>query len=808
MRGGGSLVVKDPGNGSHGYLPKYKDLIDWPDNHDSLLDPSDPDEPCCRDGYVMNTANAPISSHVFKAHKYLAWMSNALGRPAAEGASYEATAALLRRGILSLARPAEQCDPPVGPCFADGANVSHTSVQSTMYVLGSGVLTPAEAVPYLPFLTAKSTPFPRCSAALSPFLFESLYTIAQAQPDSNEAADLAFDLMARDGHRSWREMIAQNATMTIEHWYGVIIKKHTWSHPWAAGPAAIIVKRLFGVRPLDIGYKTVAIHPQPPRELANANTAVPTARGLIGVVFQQSESDGLVLTNVTIPAGVKAEVCLPTALLPHGAASALVVNGAKVACTRPQPGQVCVAEKLGGGSYTVKAWTYMLQQELKTLDEEAAIQRGSVQASDDDALGVVVKFADLRTVGNSSSSSYWFPAPIMGIPGVEPSDDVVIQQVQRAGDGKQGCCHGKCCDPHNCCAATVSTGTLANSSWVTVASAGNFPALPGGTKMGWASDAANFSSLNGFACRNGTCTGQLVQWKMINDEASPIITPTLYQDLQVNRVPSVLMSASWSGAAPIMLTDGTLMLPLYGRASDAPNTCKQHDGENSPWCLTAFYFTASQDQPLVWTYRSRIDHINDMGPGLEGPSEQSICQLKDGRLLTVFRVDSFHDHWAAVSEDGGASWGASFSTGTWSVAPHVAVLESGAIVLTGGRPGIGLWVTVTSNLKKWKFFNMAAQHNALATGSTSRYPTVDTQVCNASSPDSSAGKDLNQASSTGYMGLLPIGNDVSDSVEDPNDVSDSVLLTYDFLASGWNPPPGKLGAADFVFSMRATVVLP
>ena len=58
-----------------------------------------------------------------------------------------------KQGIVGhLARPATACDPPVGPCFADGLNESHTSVQATMYVIGQGVLTPEEAQPYFAFL--------------------------------------------------------------------------------------------------------------------------------------------------------------------------------------------------------------------------------------------------------------------------------------------------------------------------------------------------------------------------------------------------------------------------------------------------------------------------------------------------------------------------------------------------------------------------------------------------------------------------------------------------------------------------------
>lgn len=83
-------------------------------------------------------------------------------------ARYAATAAELKRGILGhLARPATACDPPAGPCFADGMHAPHTSVQSTMYVLGQGVLTPAEAQPYFAF---RASPTATCAfSCLSPW---------------------------------------------------------------------------------------------------------------------------------------------------------------------------------------------------------------------------------------------------------------------------------------------------------------------------------------------------------------------------------------------------------------------------------------------------------------------------------------------------------------------------------------------------------------------------------------------------------------------------------------------------------------
>jgi alpha-L-rhamnosidase len=309
----------------------------------------------------MNAANAPINAHTWAAHRKLAWLAAAIGRPAAEAQQYTATAAALKKGVVEhLARPAAACDPPVGPCFADGMNESHTSVQATMYIIGHGLLTPEEAQPYLPFLIAKSQPFPRCSAALSHFLLEALYVIAEGQgpPAAGGngagvagAADLAFELMARDGHRSWREMLAQNATMTIEHWFGVNLLKHTWSHPWSAAPATMIVRRLFGVRPLEPGYTRVAIHPQPPRNLTHGATTVPTLRGTIEVSFAQPTAHAAFEMNVTVP-DTAAHICVPATRLRQDAV--LLLDGTPAASTRPHRGQLCLAQLLVSGSYKVQ----------------------------------------------------------------------------------------------------------------------------------------------------------------------------------------------------------------------------------------------------------------------------------------------------------------------------------------------------------------------------------------------------------------------------------------------------------------------
>ena len=91
----------------------------------------------------------------------------------------------------------------------------------------------------------------------------------------------------------------------------------------------------------------------------------------------------------------------------------------------------------------------------------------------------------------------------------------------------------------------------------------------------------------------------------------------------------------------------------------------------------------------------------------------------DDRLLSVFRIQSYTGHWAALSETSGRSWGTPFPTGTWAVSPNLLALNNGAVVLTSGRPGIGLWLASFAGhhgvghdgLPSWVFHNVIAEHN-------------------------------------------------------------------------------------------------
>lgn len=366
------LVVKAPKEGLPPGLPSqaadsgeyyfdvYQDLIDYPDSADIFNDDAAFPEGarCCKDGYVMTNVSTVINAHVAHAHRRLAAMARWVGRPADEAAHYDRLADGIVAGLLSRLL-VSSCQPTSPACFADGlmqssgVPVNHTSVQATLFVVGCGLMPPRQALSMLPFLRAKTAVMPLFSAMASNFMLEGLYRMAAADT-TGDAANFAFDLLTRKGHRSWLEMLAANATMTIEHWYGTFTDAagaHTWSHPWSAAPARIIPQWLLGIRPLEPAWRRIAVHPQPGSTLTSANMSVPTHRGAVRISYERGA--GLAL-NITVPGNTKANVCLPLALVRPG--STLTVDGQPAASHVPEccPGQLCLVADLDGGDYSIE----------------------------------------------------------------------------------------------------------------------------------------------------------------------------------------------------------------------------------------------------------------------------------------------------------------------------------------------------------------------------------------------------------------------------------------------------------------------
>jgi alpha-L-rhamnosidase len=81
------------------------------------------------------------------------------------------------------------------------------------------------------------------------------------------------------------------------------------AHGWASGPTSALSKYVLGVRPIQPGYKTWLIEPQP-GDLSWAEGRVPTPYGPIAVRWQKTPR-GLRL-EINVPNGTSGSVGLPT----------------------------------------------------------------------------------------------------------------------------------------------------------------------------------------------------------------------------------------------------------------------------------------------------------------------------------------------------------------------------------------------------------------------------------------------------------------------------------------------------------------
>ena len=74
-------------------------------------------------------------------------------------------------------------------------------------------------------------------------------------------------------------MLKQGATCTMETWPAGLAPGSggtggTWSHPWCAGPNSVIVRRLLGMKPIELGWSRFEFAPQP-STLGAINATVP-----------------------------------------------------------------------------------------------------------------------------------------------------------------------------------------------------------------------------------------------------------------------------------------------------------------------------------------------------------------------------------------------------------------------------------------------------------------------------------------------------------------------------------------------------
>src|SRR5207248_1046468 len=114
-----------------------------------------------------------------------------------------------------------------------------------------------------------------------------------------------------------------------------------------------------------------------------------------------------------------------------------------------------------------------------------------------------------------------------------------------------------------------------------------------------------------------------------------------------------------------------------------------------------------------WTVRSVGAGDDCKLKGGEGPCEAALCRLKDGRLMGVFRLASNVPYGQVWSSDEGKTWSEPVAmAGPFSVQPSLAVMKDGSVVLSGGRPGLFIWINLDGTGKTWQRVDLQSHHNA------------------------------------------------------------------------------------------------
>ncbi|MCW3839871.1 glycoside hydrolase family 78 protein [Micromonospora yasonensis] len=259
------------------------DIVDWPASE--------------RDGFVFRPYNTVINAIGYRSFMDMADIAKALGRDD-DAASFTATGERIRSAMNELMWDDEK------GAYRDGLNadrtpVEHWAVHASVFASAFGVPDTDQAARAADYIGSRGM---QCSVYCAAFLIESLY--------HGDRSDLAYQLLAGSGRRSWLNMIANGAGATAEAWDASLKSNMTYSHPWAASPAYNIPQGMFGLRPTTPGYATFDLRPQP-QSVTWASATLPTLKGRIGAAFHTHDDrtdvgayvPGNTVASVFVPAG-------------------------------------------------------------------------------------------------------------------------------------------------------------------------------------------------------------------------------------------------------------------------------------------------------------------------------------------------------------------------------------------------------------------------------------------------------------------------------------------------------------------------
>lgn len=185
---------------------------------------------------------------------------------------------------------------------------------------------------------------------------------------------------------------------------------------------------------------------------------------------------------------------------------------------------------------------------------------------------------------------------------------------------------------------------------------------------------------------------------------------------------------------------------------------------------------AESADALKWKVRSVIADETCKLKGAEGPCESALVRLKDDRLLCVYRLHSGVPYGHGFSADDGKTWSEPKAMdGPRSVQPSLALSADGVLALSGGRPGLTLWLNQKGDARQWGSIDLAAHHNA---------HVKDEPITKA---DASP-----QSNTSSYTEVRWLD-------------ARHFLVIYDRLANGWKAIPADSREANSIWVVRGQV---
>jgi len=282
------------------------DIVDWPAGTPAGQKQAGSAGPLPegeRDGYVFTDFNTVVNSFHFHSLRCMSEIAEALGKEE-DQKFFNERAEKVRKAIM------ENMFDETRGIFTDGIGTGHGSLHANMFPLAFNLVPQKNIQSVTEYIKTRGM---ACSVYGAQYLLEALYNTGEAR--------YALDLMTAETKRSWMNMLNVGSTMTTEAWDEYYKPNLTWNHAWGAAPANIIARRMMGIQPLEPGFGSFVINPQP-GYLNRAEIKMPVIRGTI--LCNLTNNEGEWEMEVSVPGNCRATVLFPANL------NNIKVNGKKV----------------------------------------------------------------------------------------------------------------------------------------------------------------------------------------------------------------------------------------------------------------------------------------------------------------------------------------------------------------------------------------------------------------------------------------------------------------------------------------------